>query len=92
MPVADLLCLRPTAVLELPESAGHTEDDNQGQSAAGGSDGPDAAAVGESVPAAVVEVPSISVKVQLLTENLSSAASDVGTGVSCGQSPGSSSM
>ena len=93
MPVADPLCLHPAAVLELPESAGHTEDDNQGQSAAGGSDGPNAAAaVGESVPAAVVEVPSDAVQVQLQTVNRSSAVSDVGTGVSCVQPPGNSSM
>ena len=57
---ADLLCLRLAAAIQkFPVSAGHTEDDNQGQSAAGGSDGPAvAAAVGESVPAAMVEVPS----------------------------------
>ena len=91
--MADLLCLRLAAVIQkLPESAGHTEDDNLGQSATGGSDDPDTAAVGESVPAAVVEVPSGAVEVQLQTRNRSSAVSDVGTGVSCVQSPGNSSM
>ena len=79
-------------IQKLPVSTEHTEDNNQGQSAAGGSDDPDAAAVGESVPAAVVEVPSGAVEVQLLTENLSLAASDVGSRVSCGQSPGNSNM
>lgn len=49
--------------LKLPVSAEYIEEDSQGLSATAESDGPGAAAVGESVFDAMVEVPSAAVDV-----------------------------